>query len=167
MKLAKLFNGLLLSLALIALNSCLDQPQGQYSPSIICDNIVTNNGDTLKLRLDSNQEYYWLDTMTIGDTAKFGFTFYGYANNLISTEIKIDTIYAAINMPLSEDIRQAILETSDTLNGQINYKPGYNAALIFADYIALKEGTPSIKLSVHSDSKFSPTTFEIRTPIRQ
>ncbi len=157
---------LLFTFVAATLSSCLDQPKGQYSPSIVCDYIITNNGDTLNLHLDDKQDYYWLDTMSIGDTAQFVFTFWGYANDLISTEIKVDTNYASLSMPLSDEVRVSMLETSDTINGLIYYKPGYNAVMLLADYYTKKSGTPSIYLSVHTNSKYSPTEFEIRTPIR-
>lgn len=149
------------------LTSCLLESNNQYAPTIACGNIINNHGDTLKLRTDDKNDYYWLDTMHVGDTAQFVFFFTGYENDLVSTEIGTDAYYTKLDMLLVNEIRDIMLETSDTTRGLLNFKPGYNAVQFASHYIALKEGTPSMFVSVHTDSKFSPTEFEIRTPIVQ
>ncbi len=158
---------LFFAVILLLMTGCLSEGKSEYTPSISCRSIVTTAGDTLRLSAPDDVDYYLLDTMQVGDTAQLIFLFISYENDLVSTRIKADNKYAKLEMQLTDEIRNAMLETSDTLNGIINFKPGYGAVQFLSNYIALEEGTPSLYVGVHSDSKYSPTNFEIRTPIRK
>lgn len=167
MKYYNIIRNLLIAFIATFLTSCIIDDVGHYTPEIYINKIMRNDSTELKMRLDDSRAFYWMDTMYVGDTATFDVVFSAVYNNLLSTQFTPDTNYAYCRMILTDDVRNVLKQTSDTINGELLFNIGYQVVAYQVDYIATAAGMPSLKLKVTSDSKFSPSEIEIRTPIAE
>ena len=141
----------------------------QHSPEISNSHFVAYHPDslhtidTLKIRLVDNE--YYIDTIAVGDTVRYGLLLNAVYNQLTSFTIKTDTNYLALSLILSSDYDTALDASSDVANGSLVFKPGYNGATLRVQYIAKKSGTPKVSMTLATTSKFSPTEVAFRQVI--
>ena len=64
-----------------------------------------------------------------------------------------------------EKIQSVLLDTSDPQHGRLYFKPSCIGARFPAHYIPIKTGVADIKLTVESDSKYSPNSLSMIQPI--
>ena len=157
---------ILLVLVVVAMTSCLEYKEPQYSPQIYRSNFYVNPQfqgdtvvgakDTLDLIYDADDDSYELDTVYLGDTVMFASTFYTVTNNLVAVEMKWDTTEMDLWYLTTADINKALLKTDTVgnLTCTMRFNPGYNR-VTFPIYFTPKErGGMKLKLSVESDSDF-------------
>ena len=162
----KRLNYILLTLLSIILVGCLDKTTSNYTPRIANSVFIHNNKDTLLLHVNSDGSQIVLDTISVGDTVNVVAAYTSVGNNLTSAQVAWDSTYMNLKLKLFDDVREVMLETSDSLHGIINLPVGYYYLTLPIEFRALKAGSPNLTFTVESDSKFSPVTRTIIVPIR-
>lgn len=152
---------LLLSL-IVSLNSCL-KGESHYTPQVIFHGFLTTAGDTLHLSLGRDDDYVYLDTISVQDTVLCYVEFTPLGNNLLRTQIQFDTTYLSLSSNLSN-----IMEVVDTANSDLNklsiaYKQSselgfyFNGVTMGVRMVPHRNGETKVRFGIASDSKFSPT----------
>lgn len=150
---------LLLSLV-VSLNSCL-KGEAHYTPQVNLRGFLTTTGDTLHLKLSRENDYFYLDTISVGDTVKCYVTFEALGNNLLRTEVLHDTTNISLYTDFS-GIKQVIDSTrSDMSKFSIAYKPNAEPVVtgisMLIRMVPLRNGESKLQFRIESDSKYSPT----------
>lgn len=157
----------LLAFAAISLLSCdLNNSETNYTPQIFCGTILLNHTDTLLYSYNTPSSKYLLDTVMVGDTVTFELGFYSYANNLEQVAVTCDNEYASITLRLDSIVTSVLTSESNVAEGLLYFPVGYNYVSFNMDYVTKAVSkTTELTLQVASDSKYSPTSIAIITPI--
>ena len=142
-------------LSVLCLSSCLNT-QSHYTPEIAMSMMVTTSGDTLPFRYDELSGLYNADSLFVGDTIVSAVGFASLGNNLVSAHVDWDTTSVYIWSRFSEDVKQVFLPQTDTLTLDFYFPAGYNYYGMPLYLIPKKAGSSALKLTVVSDSKYSP-----------
>lgn len=161
----KLFPLLLCALAL-TMTACLDKAESHYTPRIVHSPFVRNSADTLSMHFDNTGRCI-LDTISTGDTVRFVAGYASLGNNLLTVKATWDKQYCTLLMEPPTEVKEVMLDSSDTLACIINLPIGYNYIATPYIYVAQKAGSPVVTFTAISDSKFSPGEVSITTPIRE
>lgn len=139
----------------VLLSSCLET-QSHYTPEIATSKFVTNHGDTLKFRFDELSGLYNLDSLHVGDTITGAVGFASLGNNLLSAHVAWDSTRVRVWSEFTPDVLNVLLSNSDTAALNLYLPIGYNY-LGFPLYLVPRQaGSTSLKLTVVTDSKYSP-----------
>ena len=117
--------------------------------------------DTLAIQYSNDGEYYFLDSVSVGDTIKVNVAYQSFANFLVSSFVDWDSTKVSLTGNLVNGFSDALLPTSDATTLHLNYREGYNAAVIPLTIVPLKSSDCALTFSVTSDAKkVSNTTTE-------
>jgi len=144
-----------ITLVVFFLSSCLET-KSEYTPEITMSKLTKNDGTTLDFRYDGNLNLYNVDSIHVGDTLVGAVGFASLANNLISTHIDWDSTCMHLWSTFTSDFTGILLSNSDTATLDLYYPTGYNYAGLPLHIVPLKAGSTPLKLTVVTDSKFSP-----------
>ena len=171
---------IVLSLATIACicASCLKVPEPQYSPEIIFSQFYINpvfSGDTLvgaqdsitKLQYAEDYKSFKLDTINLGDTVWFAAAFLSFANELTSVQLDWEKDRLDLWCNLSDSLKTILNSQSDTTACKLVFKPGYNEVAFDVCFSPLTKGTTTLRLTVTSDSEFSPNYRKFYIPVKE
>ena len=147
------------------MTSCLDNVKSDYTPRILVSNLYINPyyvndtlhvRDTISIHYNTKSEKLLSDTMLLGDTVMFGVAFDAQGNNLVSTQIEWDTTNVQAWFGINDVIKKALSDTTNLNSGSLSYVPGYSVASFPVYLLPKKAGSHTIKLTVATDSKYSP-----------
>lgn len=163
-----------LTLISIALTSCLEEFDSDFTPEIYSSSFYVNPilsgdsiigaADTLSVKYDATDNSFRLDTMQVGDTVLFSAVFYSFSDNLIAVKALWDSTRMDVSFTLNDEVRKVLTSQTNEQACQLYFNPGYNRVAIPIYAIPTKEGVIPMKLSVESDSQFSPKTITITFP---
>ncbi len=148
----------------LALVSCLDNADSQYTPHISTSVFTCNTTDTLLVRPDING--YRLDTVSLGDTVRFVVEFNALSNNLLTARIAWDSLCTKLTIGKLDSITNVLLPSSEPDAGVFNLPTGYQAIVLPVEFVAIKAGSPTLVFTAESDSKYSPAEVKLKTPIK-
>ncbi len=148
----------------LALVSCLDNADSQYTPHISTSVFTCNTTDTLLVRPDING--YRLDTVSLGDTVRFVVEFNALSNNLLTARIAWDSLSTKLTIGKLDSITNVLLPSSEPDAGVFNLPTGYQAIVLPVEFVAIKAGLPTLVFTAESDSKYSPAEVKLKTPIK-
>ncbi len=160
--------------AIACLASCSWDQESQYTPSITPSYLICHHADTTAsgalLPLDTmsvrlKDENYVLDTIHTRDTVHFSILLRSYTNNLTGFTIDYDSAALAFTIDSVQAIQHALDSTSVPSQCQLKFVPGYVVAVFPVHYVARKTGTYDFKLTVTSDSKYSPVSYTLRQTV--
>lgn len=171
----KTFIFLLISVVALAMTSCLDNVKSDYTPEIYLTNLYLNPyyvGDTLRARdtlalhYSTSAEKYVSDTVQVGDTIMFGALFYSKGNNLLTTSCEWDSTAVKTWFRLNDEVKKAMSDTTRIAAGYFVFNPIYNQVSYPVYLSPVKSGSHTVKLTVESDSKYSPYSFGFNLVVR-
>ena len=164
-------------LAIVAcMASCTWDQESQYTPTITPSYFVCHHADTTAtgalLPLDTlsfsvKDDNYIADTIHTNDTVHFSIMLRSFTNNLTGFTIDYDSTALAFTIDSIQAIQHALDSTSVLSQCQLKFVPGYVVAVFPVHYIPRKTGTHDFKLTVTSDSKYSPVSYTLRQPVEQ
>ena len=160
---------LILSVAAIAFTSCKTNSEPQFTPQIYVSEMVAwhtgdvQSHDTLRVTFIDNEHI--IDTVAVGDTVRFAVLINAVTNQLTSFTAKTDAGVLDMKMELTSEHSVALEESSNPDNCELYFKPGYGAATIPMEYIALKSGSAKVTMTLSTTSEFSPGTLSFRQPV--
>ena len=158
---------LLISIVICTMTSCLDNTKNEYTPEIYLSQLFLNPyyvGDTLRAQDTLLFHYselnstYFTDTFRVGDTVMMGAIFYSAGNNLIASQVQWDTAGLNVWFGLNETVKKALSDTTKIASGYFPYNPIYNQVSFPIYFAPVKSGSHAMKLTVESDSKYSPVS---------
>lgn len=167
-KIHKISLSFVMGIIACAMTGCLDNIQSDYTPRILMSDLYINPyyindtvlhaQDTMHIRYNTKSEKYLSDTMLSGDTVMFGVAFDAQGNNLVSTQIEWDTANVQAWFGVNDAIKKALSDTTNLHSGNLSYVPGYGVASFPVYLVPKKAGAHAIKLTVATDSKYSPVS---------
>ena len=146
--------------------SCKDKVEQHFTPQIRLSYFTHPAGDTLALHIDTLRGCYVTDTMAVGDTVKFAFAGMTLANNLQAVQLNWDSTALALSVDLSSEVKNVLLENSDTLKAQLFFPEGYNYIAFPVTFITKKESESMLNFTLSSDSKYSPANLQIQCIVK-
>lgn len=157
----------------VLMASCSLNQQAQYTPQLQCRNLICYHADSLyrdTLKVDKVNEngVYKMKPIHRGDTVRGVMILNAVTNTLIGFSISYDSTQMIVGIDSVEQIqsfKEALLDTSDPAHGVLRFKPMYNTAVFPFHYIPLKTGSADLKLTVESDSKYSPSSISMTQPV--
>ncbi len=168
---------LFFAVAMVAcLASCSWDQESQYTPTITPSYFVCHHADTTAtgvllpfdtLSISMKDDNYILDTVHTNDTVHFSIMLRSFTNNLTGFTIEYDSAQLAFTIDSISAIQHALDSTSVPSQCQLKFVPGYVVAVFPVRYIPRKTGTHDFKLTVTSDSKYSPVSYTLRQPVEQ
>lgn len=155
------------------MTSCSLNQQSQYTPQLQCRNLICYHADSLyhdTLRVDKKGEngVFKMKPIHKGDTVRGVMILNAVTNTLTGFSISYDSTQMTVGIDSVEQIasfKEALLDTSDPAHGVLRFKPMYNTAVFPFHYIPIKTGSADLKLTVESDSKFSPASISMTQPV--
>ncbi len=169
---------ILISLGLMAfgLNSCLDNAQSHYTPSLYFTDFYVNPvfshdtlmgaSDTLLASYDTLLNVYVLDTIHFSDSIIFGLACETYSNNLTAVRINYDTSALAFYANI-DDLKPIMTASSKPEMMQLYFNPGYNLVTFGVGYKGKKAGSYTLEFVGESDSDLSPTKYVLVQPVAE
>ncbi len=157
-------------LAFVFLTACKQNEEPQSTPRIYLSYFTVNHfggsgkADTLKVK--TVDDAYVLDSVSVGDTVHVEMMVNAVTNMLESFVVKMDTSEMKPTFTLYTELQNALTNDSKPEEGIFNFKVGYSAGTIPMYYIARKSCTATVKLTVSSDSEYSPSSLTFQQPIR-
>ncbi len=168
-------NFFLLLTAMVGLCGCNWESQSQFTPTITPSYLFCYHADSITIGVDSlgrdtllvtyKDDIYRIDTIHTLDTVRFSLRLCSYENNLTGFSIEYDSTALAFGIDSIQSIQHALDSTSVPAQCQLKFVPGYVVAVFPVHYIARKSGVHDFKLTVSSDSKYSPVSFTLRQPV--
>ena len=153
----------------VLLTSCLDS-YSDFIPRITISHFVrltpsetdsVFTKDTLGVHYNSDGEYYYLDSVNVGDSILVSVMYQSFANFLVTSFVDWDSTKVSITGHLANGFDEALLPSSDIETLHFEYKTGYNGAFIPLSIIPLRSSDIQLTFSVSSDAKkVSNTTTE-------
>ncbi len=149
--------------------SCSLDQESQVTPQMgfsypLCSHADSLYTDTLKVVLNENG-IYKVDSIHTGDTVRFMVALNAYPNSLTAFSIGYDSTILSVRIDSTEKLQSGLLDTSDPEHGKLYFNPTCVGARFPIRYIPLKAGSADIKLTVESDSKYSPNSLSMIQPI--
>ena len=155
------------------MTGCLDNVKSDYTPEIYVTPLYVNPyyvndtlhaRDTLQIHYDAKAEKNVSDTIQLGDTVMVGTIFYSAENNLVATRIEWDSTAVRVWPTVNAEIKKALSDTTNIDMGILLFNPGYNMVSYPIYFVPQKTGSHSVKITVESDSKYSPVSvsFDLR-----
>ena len=142
--------------SVLLMTGCIDRGTADYVPSISTSFFVTTTGDTLERHYNATDNFYYLDSVSVGDTVFFNIGFYTYANFLVTTDVDWDTTMLAVSTSLTPDFRAGLSNASDSAAVDAlhyEYTSGYNGAS-FPLFAAPKQsGSSKMSFVVESNAQ--------------
>lgn len=148
----------LLFAAMMLLPGCksLFESNENYTPSVIITPFITSSGDTLTYHYNYTDKKYNSDTITLGDTIRFGVVFQSFANNLVESNIN----WEESNLSLSystDSIYPALKNYTAENKLHFYYKGeaeggGYNGVGLVITMVPIKAGKSEMTFFVQSDA---------------
>ena len=169
----------LLLTVVVAMTSCLESTEPQFSPYISGsffyvnpvfegDSMVSAQDTITDLFYDADDETYdLLDTIYIGDTVMFAAKFYTYNSDLVSVKINWNKNHMDVWYFLTDSTQNALTSDSDTTNGKLVFDPGYNAVSFPLYFTPLVKGGLNLKLTVTRTSYYPTTSAEFYIPVQK
>ena len=148
----KRFGLIAVSLCALLLTSCLETSEN-YTPSVSVSYFVSSEGDTLAWHYYANDDYYYLDSVSVGDTVFFSVGFMSYANMLVSCDISWDSTILDLRPMLAADFIKALSSQSDTTVCHYAFKEGYNGAYVPVRFVPIRSRDTRLTFSVTSDAE--------------
>lgn len=153
----------------VLMASCSLDQEVQVTPSVgtshlICSHADSLYTDTLTAKRNENGVYK-IGAIHKGDTVRFMITIVASPNSLTGFSMAYDSTILSIGLDSIEKIQSVLLDTSDPQHGKLYFKPSCVGARFPAHYIPIKTGVADIKLTVESDSKYSPNSLSMIQPI--
>ncbi|MBR3647003.1 MAG: hypothetical protein IKN59_01250 [Paludibacteraceae bacterium] len=147
----------ILFIALVGLlfSSCLDT-KSEFTPEISVSKFYTLSGDTLSFRFDSQSNCYNIDSILVGDTITGAVGFAALGNMLVSTHVGWDSTYLEVWSVFTDEFKNILLSNSDLEALNLYFPTGYNYLGLPLYIVPQKAGSTALKLTVVTDSKFSP-----------
>ncbi|MCQ2335454.1 MAG: hypothetical protein MJZ89_06425, partial [Paludibacteraceae bacterium] len=147
----------LLVVAGACLTSCHFIEGGEnYTPNISTSIFYNTKGDTLRIGYNSKQEKYYLDTIHMGDTIRFGVQFMAYANNLVQSNIDWEKELVSLTCDSLPKYKDCFENNSVLEEMLIYYKiegiQGYYAFGYPIELVPLKPGKSELYFYVKSDA---------------
>lgn len=154
----------------VMMASCSLDQQSQYTPQLKCYNLICHHADslyidTLKIDKMDDNGVYKMKAIHKGDTVRAVIILNAVTNTLTGFSIAYDSTELVAQVDSVSLIQSALLDTSDPEHGKLYFKPAYNYAAFPIHYIPLKTGALDLKLTVESDSKYSPSTLSMTQPV--
>ena len=152
----------------VVLNSCLTSESDIQETPLLSVTAIRNSTDTLKIYTTTETNTFRLDTVAVGDSILFFTVMYsGRQNRLTEFKFDFDAEIAEIHLKNTEKLDSIFSPKSD-------YEKGLFVVNVEANYIWLPviyiPKTPSsnttVSFTVKSNSKYSPTTVKLKTPIK-
>lgn len=140
------------------LTSCLEG-SSNYVPSVSVSMFTNSNGDTIRAHYNNDQNFYYLDSVSVGDTIRFAVSFSSYANNLVSTNVIWDTTKLHLWSELPDDFLKVLTKESDIEALYFRYPEGYNWAAFRAEFVPLRSGDSQLTFAVESDAEKVENTY--------
>jgi hypothetical protein len=154
----------LLLTVVVAMTSCLESTEPQFSPHIYSSSFFVNPvfeedslvgfKDTLSLFYDAEDKSYKLDTVYLGDTVMFSTTYYTVNSDLISVKMEWNEQKMDLWYNLTPDIEKALINDSTTKAGHLYFAPSYNRVSFPVYFSPTQRGGMTLKLTVESTSEF-------------
>lgn len=163
-----------LAMAVVAviLTACHQENEAHYTPDIrfagplVLHRPVEDGFHTDTLLVLAKDGRKVMDTIMVGDSVFFSLQFNTFLNNMESILIKNDTAITRIQYDDPEVLAELFLPSSSIEKGEFYTEPGYSLARLQFCYIAAKPSNDvQLKITLSSDSKFSPRHLNIVTPI--
>lgn len=153
----------------VMMASCSLEQQAQVTPRMgisypVCSHVESNSTDTLKAILNENG-IYKIDSIHQGDTVRFMVALNASPNSLTAFLIEYDSTILSVRIDSTEKLQSGLLDTSDPEHGKLYFNPTCIGAQFPVRYIPLKAGSADIKLTVESDSKYSPYSISLTQPV--
>ncbi len=170
----KLFIVLLLGIVSGILTGCFDHIQSSYTPEIHLYSPLLNPyyegdtlraSDTLKFSYNESLRMYLTDTIATTDTLLVGTIFYAVGNVLTGVRVEWDSTSLDTWLEVESAIRNALSDTTTIGSGYLPFNPGYNLVSFPIYLTPLKSGLHTIKMTVESDSKYSPVSLSFGVPV--
>ncbi len=168
----------LLLTVVVAMTSCLESTEPQFSPDIYGsffyinpvfegDSMVSAQDTITELFYDADDETFDLDTVYIGDTVMFAAKFYTYNSDLVSVKIDWDKNHMKLWYFLTDSTQNALTSDSDTTIGKFVFDLGYNAVSFPMYFTPLVKGGLNLKLTVTSTSYYPTTSTKFYIPVQE
>lgn len=166
----------MMTIVACAMTSCLDNVRSDYTPRILMSPLYVNPyyvndtlhaQDTLYVRYNEKAERSVSDTMLRGDTVMLGLAFDAGGNYLISSRVEWDTTAVKAWLGINDEIRSAMSDTTAISSGYLPYKPAYNVVSFPVYIVPQKAGSHTIKITVESDSKYSPASASFDLVVKE
>lgn len=142
-------------LVVIGLSSCLNT-KSDFTPEISLSIFRTTDGDTLSFRFDELSGLWNLDSLSVGDTVYGAVGFASLGNNLVSTHVAWDTTAVKVWATFDQSVTSLLLSQSDTAKLDLYFPVGYNYLGLPLWIVPKRACSTPLKLTVRTDSKFSP-----------
>lgn len=155
----------------IAMTSCFDGTGTHTTPQMMFGNLYVNPQfvgdsligvkDTLGTRYDTEIGMEYLDTIQLGDTIMFPALFTSEMNNLVSIIATYDTTRVNLWFDIDSEnqaVVKALATGSKPEKGLLLFNPMYNLFAFPIYMVPQAAGAHPIKITVTSDSKFSPNS---------
>lgn len=154
--------------AAIGMTGCLTS-EVHYTPQIQLSKFVRDVSDTLPIRYNSDDAYYYLDSIYPGDSIRFAVAYDAIGNQLMHTNLKYDTEALRLSANLKEIANEIDSARSDVKAFDITYKPNeYRRAVIIGVTMHPKKvGDSKLHFRIDTDSKFSPTELTLSVRVRE
>lgn len=182
----KAFNFFVLLFTTCIMTGCWGNIESDHSPEIYSSfffvnpvfnaagDSVLSAKDTLTFSENTLDNSLRTDTLSIGDTVVFAATYYTHMKNLISVKIEWDSDRMDLWYTLTDEIKKALDKTKYTdqntalaeTSGLLYFNPGYSRVTFPTYFVAKDKGVLPLKLTVESDSKFSPMQIHLTIPTR-
>ena len=167
---------IVLSLAIVAsiVTGCLDNVQSSYTPEIHLYSPLLNPyyqgdtlraADTLKFSYNEGLSMYLTDTIDESDTVMVSAIFYGVGNVLTGVRVEWDSTCLNTWLELESSIRNALSDTTTIGSGYLPFNPNYNLVSFPIYFTPRKSGLHTIKMTVETDSKYSPVSLSFGVPV--
>ena len=164
----------LLLTVIIAMTSCLETTEPQYSPHIYSSSFFVNPvfeedslvgfKDTLSLFYDAEDNSYELDTVYLGDTVMFATTYYTVNSDLVSVKMEWNEQEMDLWYTLTPEIENVLIKDSTTKVGHLYFAPGYNRVTFPVYFSPTQRGGMTLKLTVESTSEFPTNSILFYIP---
>lgn len=160
----KLFASLLF-LAVLVLPSCVDG-KFETTPRVLIDRyIIVNSADTVSMSYLAEQSAYCTDTLHVGDSVLITVAFDAVGNNITLARVNYQSEYAGITMLYPEEWNEWLTPSVTDSCCSFSVQEGYRGFTMQVMYVPKKEGSPSLKFRIESDSEYSPSELRIITPV--
>ena len=169
----------LLLTVVVAMTSCLESTEPQFSPYISGsffyvnpvfegDSMVSAQDTITDLFYDADDDTYDLmDTIYIGDTVMFAAKFYTYNSDLVSVKINWNKNHMDVWYFLSDSTKNVLTSDSDTTNGKFVFDLGYHAVSFPLYFTPLVKGGLNLKLTVTSTSYYPTSSTKFYIPVQK
>ena len=152
----------------VSVGSCLSSGSDMQETPQLRISAIRNNADTLKIYPTTEASAFLMDTVETGDSILFFTVMYsGQQNLLTGFNFDFDAEIADIHFKNTEKLDSIFSPQSDYRKGIFIVDMPANYIWLPVIYIPKSPSTnTTVSFTVKSDSKFSPSTILLKTPIK-